>query len=222
MKYIYLTTNLINNKKYIGQHDGLIDDTYIGSEIHLLRAVKKYGKENFKKEILQTCDTQKELDEAEKHWISFYDAVNDKNFYNIADGGLGGNPVAGLTEEQELERRRKISEALTGEGNPFYGKKYKKEEHPFFGKHHTEESKERMRQAKLGKKLTEEHKKKISKNNTSKESINMYDKDYNFIQIFESLRDVNRFLGLSPNSTYRLRQAIVNKKLYHNYYFEDA
>lgn len=90
-----------------------------------------------------------------------------------------------------------------------------------WNKHHTEESKVKMRQAKLGKKLTEKHKQKISQNSKGKKQILMYDKNYNFIQKFESLREVNIFLGLSPKSTYRLRQAINNQKLYHNYYFED-
>ena len=221
MKYIYLTTNLINNKKYIGQHTGELNDSYLGSGVHFLRAVKKYGKENFKKEILEICKTQEELDLAEKKWIKKYNAILDENFYNIAEGGLGGNPCAGLTEEQELKRRRKISEAMKGEKNPFYQKGFHKENHPMWNKHHSEESKKKMRQAKIGKKLSEEHKQKISQNSTKKKQISMYDKNEIFIQNFESLRAVNIFLGLSPKSTYRLRQAINKQKLYHNYYFKD-
>lgn len=221
MKYIYLTTNLINNKKYIGQHTGKLNDSYLGSGVHFLRAVKKYGKENFKKEILEICKTQEELDLAEKKWIKKYNAILDENFYNIAEGGLGGNPCAGLTEEQELKRRRKISEAMKGEKNPFYQKGFHKENHPMWNKHHSEESKKKMRQAKIGKKLSEEHKQKISQNSTKKKQISMYDKNEIFIQNFESLRAVNIFLGLSPKSTYRLRQAINKQKLYHNYYFKD-
>lgn len=221
MKYIYLTTNLINNKKYIGQHIGDINDSYLGSGIHFLRAVKKYGKENFKKEILEICKSQEDLDEAEQRWIKKYNAVKSKDFYNIAEGGRGGNPCLGLTQEAEQKRREKISAAMKGDKNPFYGKGFHKKEHPLWGKHHSEESKEKMRQAKLGKKLSEEHKQKISQNNKEKKEILMFDKDNNYIQKFESLRAVNIFLGLSPNNTYRLRQAINNNKLYHNYYFKD-
>lgn len=101
IKYIYITTNLINGKQYIGQHNGLLNDSYIGSGVALLTAIQKYGKANFKKDILQICNTQEELDNAEKYWIDKYNAVSDKNFYNIAEGGLGGNPIAGLSEEEE-------------------------------------------------------------------------------------------------------------------------
>lgn len=115
VKYIYITTNIINGKQYIGQHNGLLNDSYIGSGVALLTAIKKYGKANFKKEILQICLTQEELDNAEKYWIKKYNAISSKKFYNIAEGGLGGNPIAGLSEEREAERRRKISESLKGE-----------------------------------------------------------------------------------------------------------
>lgn len=88
--FIYLTTNLISNKKYIGMctRD---DDNYLGSGKHLKYAIKKYGKENFKREILQICTNIKELCEAEAYWINKYNAVESKDFYNINCGGLGGN-----------------------------------------------------------------------------------------------------------------------------------
>ena len=42
--FIYLTTNLITNEKYIGKHHGELNDSYLGSGIILQRAIKKYGK----------------------------------------------------------------------------------------------------------------------------------------------------------------------------------
>ena len=69
MAYIYLTTNLVNGKKYIGQHNGSIKDDYLGSGVLLVKAIKKYGKENFKKEILEERDIT-ELDEKEKYWTT--------------------------------------------------------------------------------------------------------------------------------------------------------
>ena len=67
--YIYLTTNLINGMKYIGQHYGKLDDSYIGSGNDFKKAVSEFGKENFKKEILEICDSYTTLNEAEKKWI---------------------------------------------------------------------------------------------------------------------------------------------------------
>lgn len=88
--YIYLTTNLINNKKYIGQHKGSINDDYLGSGTGFLKAVEKYGKENFKKEILEIC-TEEELNEKEKYWIKYFNAYEDKNYYNLTEGGQNGD-----------------------------------------------------------------------------------------------------------------------------------
>lgn len=89
--YVYLTTNRLNNKKYIGQHFGELTDSYLGSGVLLAKAIKTYGKENFYKEILEICQNQNQLDEAEKKWITFYNAVNDKMFYNLAEGPTQGN-----------------------------------------------------------------------------------------------------------------------------------
>ena len=88
--YIYLTTNLINNKKYIGQHRCTkFDKSYIGSGLALSRAIKVYGKKNFKCEVLKWCETDEELNNSEVDYIKSYDAVNNKEFYNICSGGLG-------------------------------------------------------------------------------------------------------------------------------------
>ena len=118
---IYLTTNLINNKKYIGQHYGELTDSYIGSGNTLKKAIAKYGKENFKKEILEICDNYESMNLAERKWIEKYNAVYSEEFYNIAEGGFNSNPCAGMSEEKQQERKRKISEANKGENNHFYG-----------------------------------------------------------------------------------------------------
>ena len=53
MNFIYLTTNVINGKQYIGSHNGEINDSYLGSGKLLIKSIKKYGKENFKRIILE-------------------------------------------------------------------------------------------------------------------------------------------------------------------------
>ena len=64
MKFIYLTTNLVNGKRYIGQHTtNNLQDGYLGSGVLILKAIEKYGTENFQREILCYCETQEELDQ---------------------------------------------------------------------------------------------------------------------------------------------------------------
>ena len=63
---IYKTTNLINNKIYIGQTTRVNSKIYLGSGDILRSAIKKYGKNNFKNDILGFCSSQEELDECEK------------------------------------------------------------------------------------------------------------------------------------------------------------
>jgi group I intron endonuclease len=94
---IYKTINLINGKFYIGQ-DSKNNPAYLGSGTLLNAAIKKYGIENFKKEILEHCETKSQLNEREKYWIKITDARNVG--YNIAEGGTGGN-----TFNEEISKR---------------------------------------------------------------------------------------------------------------------
>lgn len=89
--YIYLTTNNVNGKKYIGQHrsEKFEPDRYLGSGILLIEAIDKYGRENFTCNILEECDSEDELNQREVFWIAHYNAVEDRNFYNICKGGEG-------------------------------------------------------------------------------------------------------------------------------------
>ena len=57
---IYKTTCLINGKIYVGQ-DSKNNPDYLGSGIYLNRAIKKHGKENFKKEVVCECSSQEDL-----------------------------------------------------------------------------------------------------------------------------------------------------------------
>ena len=122
--YVYITTNLLNNKKYIGKRMcrcEIAEDQYLGSGKALQNAIQKYGKENFYKEVIEICENHEHCNEREKYWINFYDAVKNRNFYNIASGGDGGDTYSGLSQE-ELEKIRKIkSEKSSGKNNPRYG-----------------------------------------------------------------------------------------------------
>ena len=82
---IYKTTNLVNGKIYVGK-DGHGNDNYLGSGTILKQAIKKYGRNNFKKETLEVCDGSNWV-EREIYWISKLDARNKDVGYNIAEGG---------------------------------------------------------------------------------------------------------------------------------------
>ena len=87
--YVYITTNLITGRYYIGQHHATVfePERYLGSGKAILMAIKKYGKENFSCELLATADTQEELDSLEKHYIKEYCATDRNVGYNIQAGG---------------------------------------------------------------------------------------------------------------------------------------
>lgn len=120
--FVYVTTNHINGKKYIGQKQYDKNNkwkTYLGSGIYLKRAIDKYGVENFSKEIIENCETKTSLDEREKYWIEYYNAVESDDFYNIASGGEGGNTIAGYSEEQlnqYKEFKRKLHKKTAPKG----------------------------------------------------------------------------------------------------------
>lgn len=87
---IYCTTNLINNKIYIGKHKTSNPyDDYLGSGKNLNAALKKYGKEYFKKEVLFVFNTAEEMENKEIEIVT-EDFCKRPDTYNIAPGGQGG------------------------------------------------------------------------------------------------------------------------------------
>jgi hypothetical protein len=90
--YIYKVTNLINGRVYVGQHDGTKSNYYASGKL-IRRAIEKYGKTNFKREIIvQGNFSQKQLDELEILYIkqeqSYFSDYPDKG-YNLTTGGGG-------------------------------------------------------------------------------------------------------------------------------------
>lgn len=85
--HIYKTTCLINGKIYIGQRTKKFrTDGYLGSETLISLAINKYGKENFTKELLRECSSQKELDRWEQIYIIKHKSFNKYIGYNILKG----------------------------------------------------------------------------------------------------------------------------------------
>jgi len=97
---IYKTINTVNNKFYVGQ-DSKNNPNYYGSGLLLNKAIKKYGLENFKKEILEYCYSKEELNHKEKFWISELSATTLG--YNISIGGTGGDLFNCLSEQDKIK-----------------------------------------------------------------------------------------------------------------------
>lgn len=88
---IYKTTCLINEKFYIGQHETYdIHDSYLGSGLLLTSAIRKYGKNNFTKEVLYIFNNKNDMNLKEAEIINS-DLLKDPLCYNLALGGQGGN-----------------------------------------------------------------------------------------------------------------------------------
>ena len=126
--YVYKITNLVNQKIYIGitnqtpqyrftQH---INHADRGANTHFARAIRKYGKKNFKLQELEYCKTYEDAQEFEKLYIEQYNSIIDG--YNMSAGG-GGSVGFKISEETKaklrgriisLETRKKISDSAKG------------------------------------------------------------------------------------------------------------
>ena len=106
--YIYKTTNLINNKIYIGQHKSKsFDVKYYGSGKYLKSSMNKHGKENYHVELIEWCSDKHCLDVRERFWISYYRNSNYP-MYNIAKGGEGGDICSNLSDIDKQQRKVRL------------------------------------------------------------------------------------------------------------------
>jgi group I intron endonuclease len=147
--FVYITTNLINGKRYIGRckFDTTRPNawkTYLGSGVALKLAIKKYGRQNFQKVIVSFAINEEELNNQEMALIDFFDAVSSDDYYNVSNGQYS-NAWIHKTEEEKNIIRKKISDKsmknilsredydryikdlsiqMSGKNNPFYGKKH--------------------------------------------------------------------------------------------------
>jgi hypothetical protein len=84
--FVYLWTNIITGKKYIGAHVGKVDDGYIGSGKYFRKSIDKYGLENFERKILHF-----EYDSVENLWKKEFELINENNavksneYYNLCN-----------------------------------------------------------------------------------------------------------------------------------------
>jgi len=161
--YVYLTINLLNGKQYVGSHStNNIDDGYLGTGRYFFRAVKKEGKENFKKEILQMCENIIEARKLEESYIIKYNTLSP-NGYNLSPTGGCERGFSGALSE---EHKRKISVWQKG-------KTYVE----LYGPEKAAQMKEKQNIKKLGstiKKASQERKDKISAWQKGKTYVELY------------------------------------------------
>lgn len=125
--WIYKITNIQNNKVYIGQtirpvkdrfHRHINDAMNNILDTHFARAIRKYGKENFVIEIIDTAQTQDELNQKEQYWIQYYDSVNQGYNETDAISKCGGNTYKNKTAEEMEAIKEKIRQSKLGKKNP--------------------------------------------------------------------------------------------------------
>jgi hypothetical protein len=118
--YVYKITNTINNKFYIGSHKTQdLNDDYFGSGLYLKRAIKKYSKENFRKEILHYLKSIEEMYAKETEVLQQH--RNDPT-YNLKFYSMGGNTREKYNKKQKKEYIKKL---ITNPNSPI-GKRGKK------------------------------------------------------------------------------------------------
>ena len=194
--YVYKHT-FPNNKVYIGiakQKPQKRWKNGLGYDAHqtlMKRAIKKYGWQNIKHEILFEKLTKEQACKKEIELIALYDSTNKQKGYNVSSGGEGTigvkptieskekNRIAHLGKKASLETRKKISESNKGKHNKKRSEEQKKKI--------SEKTKNAMKNPELRKRLSELAQNR--KNNTKKVKCIETNKIYQTIR--EASKDTN-------------------------------
>lgn len=166
---VYKTVNLVNNRYYIGVHRTKnVNDKYLGSGVLLRVAIKKYGRENFKKEILEIFDSYEDAFGKEKEIVTL-ELIEKGECYNLHCGGDGNwdsinygklkhlHPSSNWDTANEEIKKKMIEGGRKGfkHANLIRSQMIKDgllKNEGFKGKKHSEESKEKMREGWLKRK----------------------------------------------------------------------
>lgn len=166
---IYCIENIQTGKKYIGQQVNIRARwrqhlNELRRDIHcndyLQKAWNKYGEQNFKFYVLENCSTE-ELNEKEVEYIEKYKTTNEQFGYNLKSGGQDHNICSeivrqkireAVTKSYSVPERREIQRenALRQWSNPENKVKISGKNNYMYGRHHTEEAKQKIREARLG------------------------------------------------------------------------
>lgn len=206
---IYKITNLLNQKFYIGKTSKTVEERFIGhcydvkygSQTHFHKAIRKFGKENFKLEIIEETDN---ADEREIFWIS---ELNPE--YNSTKGGEGGDTSKTKNYQKWLLDVR-VNGLNRGANSHLFGQP--PENHPGFGKKRSQEQRDKLRKALKDKwDLNDSRKKllseKMKEDNPGAKKLSKRVK-VNGIE-YDSISEASRILNIS---TYQVKKigALVN------------
>lgn len=154
--YIYLTTNLINGKIYVGKRKlKKFSHYYKGSGVLITQAFQKYGRENFSCILIDTAETNEELCAKEQYWIEHYNSRDPEIGYNITAGGEGSIGYKHTDAAKQKMHDAKIGKHLTPEW-------IEHREASRAGFKHSEETKQKISQANKGHIVSDETRKKMS------------------------------------------------------------
>lgn len=150
--FIYITTNLVNGMRYLGQKSFNQKDwkTYLGSGMAFKKALNKYGRENFQKNIIYICYSEEELNQTEYELSVYLDVVESKDWYNLV---FGGGTSRGWHPSEET--RRKQSESAIKRFQSEEARKQASESHQ--GYYPSEDTRKKMSEAQKGKHAGEKH-----------------------------------------------------------------
>lgn len=164
---VYQTTNKINGKFYIGMHKtNNINDGYLGSGVLLEKAIKKYGKENFIRDILFECKCEKEMILFEEALLTEeYIKSNFGKIYNLASGGKGGGFIWELLSEEKKKELSENQRILMINNNPMKREDLKEKASERWSRNNPSqrpEQKKRISEIHTGKIISEETRKRMS------------------------------------------------------------
>ena len=197
---VYVHTNKINGKKYVGITSKKPQKRWNNGKgyerQYFYNAIVKYGWENFDHEILKTGLTQEEADYWERYYIQEFDSCLGHNGYNAAIGGYDAG-MTGLHHSEEA--KKKMSEARRGK--PLSKEHREKLSKVRKGRKLSEQNKIGIGNARRGKRHTEETKARIrslmyGENSPCAKEVFQYTKDGCFVARWGCISDASRNLKI--------------------------
>lgn len=229
---IYVHINKINGKMYIGQTKNKVENRWrkngegykprAGSVSYFWNSIQKYGWDNFEHIILFDNLSLDLANIIEEELIKKYNTTDRNCGYNVKYGGdnhlmpedmrinlskITKERMNNYSDEELKMIGKKISKALSGENNGFYGKHHteetkkkmrdnhanlKGENHPMFNYHHSDSTKKKWSEQRKGKNLYS--------NNPNAKAVIQYDKNMNLLKIFTSIKEAAESIGVTSQT----------------------